>query len=362
MKKITFLLLAIILVQTGTAQTIETIAIGEDFGEITVRGATLYTGGLMPAVTSYDLSDAGFPATAVASGPGANAHLRFTVDDTEENVYLSEFDGPLFTAPIASAETTLTPLGSETDLDLLGLDITGEMVYITTAAPQIVRFNRNNPDGSLENFFDPSGSFPIFNTIIEGNLLYYSTQSDFNNPEFQIFSLDITQAAPQPQLVTTTPERAWTFAIEGDQLYIASDQNNTIYLKELSDGTTDAAALVRTLSLGNDTNIYSLDVEDNFFYFSATGDEGGIFRIEMANLSVSENELSNLTLFPNPSSQVINVTGLHTRTPYTILSMDGKVVQSSFIDSDTSLDISELATGVYFMNIASLGVLRFIKR
>lgn len=361
MKKITWILLTLLSTQMGIAQTTETIATGQNFGEITVRGTTLYTGGLLPVVTSYDVSDTNFTATTVASGPGVNAHLRFTVDDTEENVYLSEFAGALFAAPIASTETTLTPLGSETELEILGLDITGDMVYFTTSAPQIIRFNRNNPDGTLELFFETSTVLPIFNTIIEDNLLYYSTQSDFNNPEFQIFSLDITQPAQQPQLVTTTPERAWTFTIEGDEFYIASDQNNTVYLKNLSDGTTDAAVVVRTLDLGANTNIYSLDLENDFFYFSATGNQGGIFRIGTENLSVADNELPEVKLFPNPSSQFLNVTGITASTPYTILDMSGKRIQAGFINSDTSIDINALASGVYFINVSEIATLRFIK-
>lgn len=362
MKKITWIFLTFLTTQITISQTTETIATGETFGEITVRGTTLYTGGLIPVVTSFDLSDTNFTATTIASGSGVNAHLRFTVDDTEENVYLSEFAGPVFTAPIADSETTLIPLGSETSLELLGLDIVGDMVYITTASPQIIRFNRNNPDGTLELVFETSTDFPIFNTIIQNGLLYYSTQSDFNNPVFQIFSLDITQPASVPQLVTTTPERAWTFAIEGNELYIASDQNDTVYLKNLSDGNTDEATIVRTLDLGGDTNIYSIDVEDNFFYFSATGDQGGIFRINTENLSVGDNQLSEVKLFPNPSSQYLNMTGVNTTTAYNILDLNGKQILTGLINTDAPIDVSALATGVYFINISETGTLKFIKQ
>lgn len=162
--------------------------------------------------------------------------------------------------------------------------------------------------------------------------------------------------------MTTTPERAWTFAIEGNELYIASDQNDTVYLKNLSDGNTDEATVVRTLDLGGDTNIYSIDVEDDFFYFSATGDQGGIFRINTENLSVGDNQLSEVKLFPNPSSQYLNMTGVNTTTAYTILDLNGKQILTGLINTDAPIDISALATGIYFINISETGTLKFIKQ
>lgn len=363
MIKIILFLVTVFYFKIGMSQTFETIATGDNFGEITVIGNTLYRGGQEATVVTYDLSTADFDAITIATGPGSNPHLRFAVNPSEQNVYISEFAGPIFAADISESNLTLIAQGMTTGGEVLGMAISGNTVYYSTTAPQVLRFEMNDPDSTQEVFFDPASVLPIFNMIIEGDLLYYSTQSDFNEPiEYQVFSLDITQADPTPQLVTTTPERAWSFAIEGDALYIASDQNNTVYFKDLSDGTTQAATVVRALDLGTNTNIYSLDLENDFFYFSATGDQGGIFRLGIESLSVADNSLGEVKLFPNPSNDFMYISGVDDLQKYKVISADGRCVLEGTVSHTVSINIRALSKGIYILSIPSVGSYPFIKK
>ncbi len=75
-------------------------------------------------------------------------------------------------------------------------------------------------------------------------------------------------------------------------------------------------------------------------------------------VTVSQKEItSNLdfNIFPNPSSTLISITGLDfSNYELTIYSIQGKLVKSEFIaNRNTSIDISNLDDGVYFVQITS---------
>ncbi len=359
MKTIIKIIILLILGFGATAQTPETIALGNPYEEITVIGNTLYRGGQGAQVATYDLGTSNFTEDIIGTGPGTNPHLRFAVNPTEENVYISEFGGPIYAAAITESNLTLIQQGATTGGEVLGMAISGNTVYYNTTAPQILRFQMNDPDSTQEVFFDPASILPIFNMIIANDVLYYSTQSDFEEPiDYQLFSLDITATDPTPQLVTTAPERAWTFVVEGDVLYIGSDQNNSVYTKDLSDSSAQEATLLRTLDLGNATNLYSIDAAGDFFYYSSTGQEGGIYRIALDNLSVSNSTKTTPTVFPNPVESHLQLSGINAVTPYEIYSLDGKKVVSGDYLPNTSIDLEDLASGIY---VLSLNGVRHIK-
>lgn len=363
MKKILFVTASFFILSVVQAQDAEVIATGGNYGEIIVRDGVLYEGGLEASVVTYDLMSTSFPATTIATGPGTNPHLRFALDDTQSAVYISEFDGPIYAADVTDSNLTLIAQGSTTGGEVLGIAIAGNEVYYSTSAPQIVRFARNDPDMTQEVFFDPANVLPIFNLIIEGDTLYYTTQSDFNDPiEYQVFSLDITSANPSPVLVTTTPERGWTLAVEANFLYIGSDQNNTVYLKDLTDTQPTEATLLRTLELPADTNLYSLDIEDDFFYFTARGNASGIFRIALENLSVATVSNKQLSIFPNPVTHKLYVTGLDQAQEYALYALDGRLLKQATVAPNEFISVEELTTGIYLLKTANDTVIRIIKR
>lgn len=363
MKKNNWIFIICLITQIGVSQTTETIAMGDSFGEISVIGNTLYRGGQEATVVTYDLSTTSFDANTIATGPGSNPHLRFAVNPTQENVYLSEFAGPIFSADVSENNLTLIAQGMTTGGEVLGIAITGNTVYYSTSAPQILRFQMNDPDSTQEVFFDPASILPIFNMIIDQGTLYYSTQSDFTEPiDYQIFALDITETNPTPQLVTTTPERAWTFVVEGDLLYVGSDQNDSVYTKDLSDGTIQEATLLRTLDLGNATNLYSIDVEGDFFYYSSTGEQGGIYRIGVENLSTRSFTKSSLEVFPNPSNENIYISNVMERTPFALYSLEGKKVLSGIYEPNDVIHIANLAKGLYILELDRRNCFKVLKR
>ena len=57
-----------------------------------------------------------------------------------------------------------------------------------------------------------------------------------------------------------------------------------------------------------------------------------------------------ISIYPNPSSSVLNIT-LNSSSPYYITDMTGRAVRSGVLSENTSIDISGLTNGTYVLNI-----------
>ncbi len=70
---------------------------------------------------------------------------------------------------------------------------------------------------------------------------------------------------------------------------------------------------------------------------------------------VNENVLSNLSVFPNPSKDVVNVTVDALVNAITVTDLNGRTVKTAKFDgvSEAQVNVSDLSAGIYMMTIAS---------
>jgi hypothetical protein len=60
----------------------------------------------------------------------------------------------------------------------------------------------------------------------------------------------------------------------------------------------------------------------------------------------------NLSIFPNPTSSVINIIGLKYNLPVYIYDISGKVIFESIVDpNDNKVDLSRFKSGIYFIRL-----------
>ena len=87
--------------------------------------------------------------------------------------------------------------------------------------------------------------------------------------------------------------------------------------------------------------------------------------IESEILDVEDNEIINVSIFPNPTSSFLNITSINTITQIRILSTSGQVIKDIDVCSkETCLSVSSLINGVYIISIETgKGILynKFIK-
>ena len=67
-----------------------------------------------------------------------------------------------------------------------------------------------------------------------------------------------------------------------------------------------------------------------------------------------------MMIFPNPTSDFINVTGFKPNENAIIINLNGQVLKSTKIDKDR-IDVSDLKTGIYFVKIKNV-FSKFIKK
>lgn len=80
------------------------------------------------------------------------------------------------------------------------------------------------------------------------------------------------------------------------------------------------------------------------------------------SLSVPENNMNTISLFPNPSSKTIFVKGLKKETNYSIINANGQIVTSGKIDNSNSINIDSLPIGIYYVVLENQTKLKFIKK
>ncbi|MDR2835563.1 MAG: InlB B-repeat-containing protein [Bacteroidales bacterium] len=78
-------------------------------------------------------------------------------------------------------------------------------------------------------------------------------------------------------------------------------------------------------------------------------------------ISLSDNFEEQISLFPNPASDILNISGIKNNSEITIFDLSGRIIQISTIDGDNSINVKNLFPGLYLIKIQNR-VLRFVKQ
>lgn len=86
--------------------------------------------------------------------------------------------------------------------------------------------------------------------------------------------------------------------------------------------------------------------------------------VRTTTLAINEFERANITIYPNPATEFINITGLQIIKSVKIISSEGKIISTS-LNSD-KINISKLTSGIYFVEIetdhSTIKRIKFIKK
>ena len=83
---------------------------------------------------------------------------------------------------------------------------------------------------------------------------------------------------------------------------------------------------------------------------------------------ISDITTYNIKLYPNPADNELNISGIVQKANVSIISILGEEIMSMEINKESTIDVSSLKNGVYFLRIIDSknnngsSVLRFIKR
>lgn len=123
-----------------------------------------------------------------------------------------------------------------------------------------------------------------------------------------------------------------------EEVMVAGVQTRNIDISAVADGQATAYVVIR-----------HYDCTDNFALgfdsLSITGDF----------VSVEEENNTVLSVYPNPTSDVLNITLGETAASVAVLTLDGKTVSTTSVSStNVTLNVAELAAGMYIYEVTTL--------
>ena len=85
---------------------------------------------------------------------------------------------------------------------------------------------------------------------------------------------------------------------------------------------------------------------------------------ETSVLGVENNIMSDISIYPNPAKNQLNIVGLVDNSNITIYDLSGKVMKEISANNRVSCNISDLSSGIYFVKIQNdqeSQVVKFVK-
>ena len=137
--------------------------------------------------------------------------------------------------------------------------------------------------------------------------------------------------------------RTWTFTPSGG--------TNSIVNQDI---TSDAGVPVNL----NWTNVSAFTITS-----SNGGDSFGLDDIvfTLPTLSTNNAQFNTITLYPNPTSNFIKISGLVKAENYNILDVRGAIIKKGVIEVNQQINIQNLANGLYFLKFENGNAIRFLK-
>lgn len=80
------------------------------------------------------------------------------------------------------------------------------------------------------------------------------------------------------------------------------------------------------------------------------------------NLSLNDVQKPNITIFPNPAQDIIQLKGITQAIEYRIYNLLGKEVLANTYQPHSTIDLSQLNKGVYFIKLKDQTTIKIIKR
>jgi len=144
----------------------------------------------------------------------------------------------------------------------------------------------------------------------------------------------------------------WTYYATANQQFIVVDAGNGFYKLVAK----HSGKIVEVAGAGKNNG-------DNIQQWNNNNQTCGQWNFEPVNTTYS-NAVSNkgISIYPNPSENIVFINGLNfsIETNIKIFDSEGKLV-SAFVLNDASIDISDLSTGFYFLEISNMNE-RYIER
>lgn len=389
---------------TDTVPTVEATTT-DDGATYIITAATTLPGTTTVAVTAEDgTTIKTYSLNFTVADPSTDATLSdLTVDGSTVGSFSSEtvsYDVvlPYGTDAVPTVDATTTDSNASYSVTpAAGLPGTTEVVVTaedgTTLKTYSINFTVADPatdaslsdltvDGSTVSGFN-SGTLSYAIKLPVGSTEVPDVSATTTDPN-ATFSVDPAASLPGTTTVTVTAEDGTTQATYSIDFSVLSDDATlsdltmdgttvsgfsagiTWYDIELPIGTTTIPTVSATATNGGATvEITPATSIPGRTQVLVTAEDGATFKTYSLYFTVnvlSTPKTEHIQLYPNPTSNILNISGLEKPASAKIVNVSGKVIQQFNNLKNQQIDVSSVEPGVYYFIIDNKETLRFIKK
>ncbi|SMC84087.1 ELWxxDGT repeat protein [Moheibacter sediminis] len=240
---------------------------------------------------------------------------------------------------------------------------TGREMWVTDGTEQGTQFLKDANPGTSD------GVIPQFRHFIYGEKLLLTLNDGVHGPEIwstdgtsegtQLY-LDIFPGAEGSMGATQAPIVFYEF--DGMLYFRAFDDFEEYFQLWQSDGTIEGTQklMPNPENPFNGALAYSpfFTSLGNSLYFTAKYDENGyeLWKLTFEDMAVSDFTQNQFSIYPNPVTDIINISGKSSISSVQIYDLAGKILSNqSFNSQEAKLNISSLPKGIYIIKLVSEG-------
>jgi len=249
-------------------------------------------------------------------------------------------------------------------------------------------YSSNNPEIFWYKNLNGNGVFEKHIITVNNNLDYYSTitfldlDSDgdldiiigsegeiswYENDGQQNFSEEIYIYINNTTINDWLNISAVDLDSDGDSDIIATGNDNTIRFYKNNGQQNFTSEIIVYSQYQAYSPIYAIDVNrDNKIDILSNASENGkiAWYENTGQLSVKDNSISNFSIYPNPSSDFIQIkgNGLENTLNGKIYTIEGRIVKEFIVETGKNISIIDLARGQYILQVKNLGYVMFVKK
>ena len=176
--------------------------------------------------------------------------------------------------------------------------------------------------------------------------------------EDKISKIDLTNPNPVAIDVITNLLLPVGLELRGNELYIA-EAGQSIGQDRISKiDITNPNPVRETVVTGLYNPTKGLETYEDALYIA---EDFKISKFELEPLSLDDFDLENISVYPNPTSNFIEFSGLTEPIPYSIYSISGGVLEKGIITKNKNVSLQNLATGTYFIILDAKEVIKIVK-
>lgn len=134
-----------------------------------------------------------------------------------------------------------------------------------------------------------------------------------------------------------------------DRMIVSDHSDGNIYIYDIS---SMPATRIGTIATG-EAGIQGIVIgpEGNIWYVNSQKNTLSVAETFALNIKDPQKNLSQINIFPNPTSGVVTINGLKEDATITVTDISGKIVMAGDIIQNNSIDLNNLQNGIYFLNI-----------